>query len=91
MRSPDHRKVLVVLVVEVHILRRQEQETLHQHHRHKEILEERVSGQVVPLHMVGVAAVVPVQLELLELQPLAVQVVLDLKFLLQHHQHQHNQ
>jgi hypothetical protein len=81
----------VVLVVEVHILRQPEQETLHQHHHHKEILVERDMAPVDLQHMAAAVVVVPVQLELREHLVLVVQGVLDLKFLLQHHHHQHNQ
>ncbi len=85
------QKVLVVLGVVVHMLPRQEQEIHQQHQYHKEILVERDMAPVDYQHMAAAVVVVPVQLELREHLVLVVQGVLDLKFLLQHHHHQHNQ
>jgi hypothetical protein len=75
--SLDPHKVPVDLVVVVHMIRRQEQETPHQYHHHKEILVERAMAPVDHQHMAAVVVVVPVQLELREHLVLVVLVVLD--------------
>ena len=78
LRTQDHRKVQVDLVVGVHIVRRQEQETPHQYHHHKEILVGQ--GMDLRQHMVVVVVVVLTlqeELELPEHLVLVVLVVLD--------------